>query len=194
MKGGCKVSPGFYLPFQHGVLKWDFDLSGHNSAEGKDGVSLLFDISLWFAVDFKSSPIFFSLEFTGSDFHCRENMETVFSLATKCCLIVASFSAIFSSALISLVSVTICLGAWYYTLWTRPRVSEGLGRCCLLLRIMKIVVFASGRWAGAGGHIEMQNMCWGWAIYSSLKRRFGCWASGTYLVCRDSFLLPFSGP
>lgn len=86
------VSPDFYLPFQCEVLKWGFDLSNDNSAEGKDGVLLSFDIRLWFAVDFKFSPNFFSLEFTDSDFCCRENVEIVFSLATKCFLIVASFS------------------------------------------------------------------------------------------------------
>lgn len=60
-----------------------------------------------FAVDFTSSPNFF---------RCRENMKIVFSLVTTFSLIVASFSAVFSSALTSLISVTICLGAGYYTL------------------------------------------------------------------------------
>lgn len=86
------------------------------------------------------------------------------------------------------------LGCLVLHIVNKAKSFEGLGWCCLLLGIMKIIVFAWGRWAGAGAHIEMQNMCWGWAIYSSLKRRFGCWARGAYLVCRDSFLLPFSGP
>lgn len=101
-------------------------------------------------------------------------MKIVFSLATMCSLIVASFSAVFSSALIPLISVTICLGAGYYTLQARPRVSEGLEQCCLLLGIMEIIVFAWGRCVVAGTDIEMQNRCWGSAIYSFLKGRFGC--------------------
>lgn len=72
------VSPDFYLPFRCGVLNGGFDLSSNNSSVAKDGVSLSFDISLWFAVDFKSSTVFFSLKFTDSDSSCRENMEIVF--------------------------------------------------------------------------------------------------------------------
>lgn len=127
------------FPSQCEVWKWAFDLSIDSSAEGKGDVLLSLDACSLFAVDSMSSLNFFSLEFT--DFCCREDMEIVFSLVTTCSLIVTSFSAVFSP-LISLISVTICLGAGYYRLWTRPRVSEGLevlftirhnGDCCLCL-------------------------------------------------------------
>lgn len=164
------TSPDFYWPFLCMVLKQCFDLINNNSAEAKDGVLLSFDICLWFAVGFMTSLHSFMLEFTDSDSCCRGNIENIFfSLATMCFLIVASFSSVLSLALISFISVTICLGAWYYMLWTGPTVLEGLGWCCLLLCIMKIVVLAWGRWAGFC--IEMQNICWFPATYSSPRMR-----------------------
>lgn len=111
------TSPDFYWPFLCMVLKQCFDLINDNSAEAKDGVLLSFDICLWFAVGFMTSLHSFMLEFTDSDSCCRGNIENIFfSLATMCFLIVASFSSVLSSALISFISVTICLGAWYYML------------------------------------------------------------------------------
>lgn len=96
---------------------------------------------------------------------------------------VASFSTVFSSALISLISATSCLHAWCYMLWTGLSF-WGPGMVLFTIRHNGDGCFCL-RQVGCGWsmHRNAEHVLL-WAICFSVKRRLSC---STCLVCRDSF-------